>query len=143
MRKAIILSALAIGLLTTTGVHAQHSGHHGSPAKSAPASSQPNEHAGHGAATAQPKGDTSASSVAFDAANAKMHKDMDITYTGNADRDFVAGMIAHHQGAVEMAKIVIQYGKDPGIRKLAEEIVAAQEKEIAWMKDWQAKNPGK
>ncbi len=143
MRKAIILSTLAIGLLATTGVHAQHSGHHGSPAKSAPAPSQPNGHAGHGAAAAQPKGDASASSVAFDAANAKMHKDMDITYTGNADRDFVAGMIAHHQGAVEMAKIVIQYGKDPGIRKLAEEIVAAQEKEIAWMKDWQAKNPGK
>ena len=135
---------MAACLLATASAHAQHSGHHGAPATSGPAQSQPHGgHAGHGAAAAQPKGDTSASSRAFDAANAKMHEEMDITYTGNADLDFVAGMIAHHQGAVEMAKIVIQYGKDPSVRKLADEIVAAQEKEIAWMKDWQAKNAGK
>jgi uncharacterized protein (DUF305 family) len=51
--------------------------------------------------------------------------------TGNADQDFVASMIPHHQGAIDMAKVELQYGKDPMLRKLAEGIVAAQEKEIA------------
>ena len=56
---------------------------------------------------------------------------MDIPYTGDADVDFVRGMIAHHQGAIDMATVVIEYGADPDIRSLAEGIVAAQEKEIA------------
>ena len=62
---------------------------------------------------AQPKGDTSASSQAFAGANAKMHGGMDITFTGNADVDFVRGMIAHHQGAIDMAKIELEYGIQP------------------------------
>ncbi len=65
-----------------------------------------------------------------------MHKDMDIRYTGDADVDFVRGMIPHHQGAVEMARIVLRHGKDPEIRKLAEEIVAAQDKEMTLMREW-------
>jgi uncharacterized protein (DUF305 family) len=73
----------------------------------------------------------------------KMHEDMNIPYTGDADVDFIAGMIPHHQGAVEMAKIVLEYGKDPEVRKLAEGIIAAQESEIAWMTDWLAKNAPK
>ncbi|HAV08351.1 MAG TPA: DUF305 domain-containing protein, partial [Rhodobacteraceae bacterium] len=60
--------------------------------------------------------------------------------TGNADVDFVAGMLPHHQGAVEMAQIVLEHGTDPEVRKLAEAIIAAQQTEIAWMKDWLAKN---
>lgn len=70
----------------------------------------------------------------------RMMRDMDITYTGDADRDFVAGMLPHHQGAVDMAKVELRYGKDPELRKLAEDIVAAQEKEIAFMRAWQAKH---
>ena len=58
-------------------------------------------------------GDNSASSKAFRDASAKMHKNMDVTYTGNADVDFVKGMIAHHQGAIDAAKIELQYGKNP------------------------------
>lgn len=77
---------------------------------------------------------------AYEAANARMHRDMAITFTDDADVDFVKGMIPHHQGAVDMAKIVLQYGKDPELRKLAEEIIVAQEKEIAFMKAWLAKN---
>ncbi|KPF59687.1 MAG: DUF305 domain-containing protein [Alphaproteobacteria bacterium] len=84
--------------------------------------------------------DESPSSKAFAEANAKMHKDMAVPLTGNADVDFVQGMIPHHQGAIDMAKIVLEHGKDPEIRKLAEEVIAAQEGEIAMMKAWLAKN---
>ena len=84
--------------------------------------------------------DASAATKAFAEANAKMHKDMTITFTGNADVDFIKGMLPHHQGAVDMAKIVIQYGKDPEVRELAEAIIKAQNEEIAWMTSWLAKN---
>jgi len=99
----------------------------------APALAQ--DHSHH---TMAPVGD-SAASKAYAAANAKMHQDMDIKFSGDADVDFVRGMIAHHQGAIDMAKVQLQYGKDPAIRKLSEEIIAAQESEIALMKDWLAK----
>nr|WP_087149153.1 DUF305 domain-containing protein [Pararhizobium antarcticum] len=90
----------------------------------------------------KPKGDDGPSSTAFAAANAKMHAGMDLEFTGNTDVDFVRGMIAHHQGAIDMAKIELEYGKDETLRKLAEDIIAAQEAEIAMMKDWLAKNGG-
>lgn len=80
------------------------------------------------------------SSKAFEAANQKMHKAMAIPSTGDADVDFVNGMIAHHQGAIDMAKVELQYGKDPEMRKLAEDIIAAQEQEIAGMNAWLAKH---
>lgn len=68
-------------------------------------------------------------------ANDTMHRDMAIEYTGNADVDFLLGMIPHHQGAVDMARIVLAHGTDPEIRKLAEAVIAAQTVEIAWMQD--------
>ena len=84
--------------------------------------------------------DASAATKAFIEANAKMHKDMTMEFTGNADKDFIKGMLPHHQGAVDMARIVIQYGKDPEVRKLAEAIIKAQNEEIDWMKGWLAKS---
>ncbi len=75
--------------------------------------------------------------AAFAAANTKMHHDMMQPMTGDADRDFVNGMIPHHQGAVDMAKVELQYGKDPELKKFAQSIIDAQEKEIKFMQQWQ------
>ena len=60
--------------------------------------------------------------------------------TGNPDQDFVSMMIVHHRGAVNMAQVELKYGKDPELRKLAQEIIAAQDKEISFMEAWQTKN---
>ncbi|SCW32829.1 protein of unknown function [Rhizobium mongolense subsp. loessense] len=84
----------------------------------------------------KPVGNQGPSIQAFAEANAKMHKDMAIEMTGDTDADFVRSMIPHHQGAIDMAKIELQYGKDPNIRKLAETVIKAQEAEIADMNAW-------
>jgi uncharacterized protein (DUF305 family) len=57
-----------------------------------------------------------------------------VPYTGDPDIDFARGMIPHHQAAIDMAKIQLEFGKDPEMRKLAEAIIAAQESEIATLK---------
>ena len=73
----------------------------------------------------------------YDGAMKTMHDGMmSVKPTGDADVDFVQGMIPHHQGAIDMAKVVLEKGKDPEIKKLAEGIVKAQESEIKLMNDW-------
>lgn len=87
-----------------------------------------------------PKGDQGPSSKEFAEANAKMHAGMDIQFSGDADVDFAKSMIAHHEGAVAMAEVVLRYGKDEELKKLAQQIIASQEPEIAFMKAWLTKH---
>ena len=85
---------------------------------------------------AMAKGDQGPASLAYRGINDRMHRDMDFAYTGNADVDFAKGMIAHHQGAIDMAKVVLAFGENAEIKKLAEEIIKAQEGEIAFLNEW-------
>ena len=60
---------------------------------------------------------------------------------GNSDHDFVTMMMPHHQGAIDMAKAELIYGKDPVTRRLAEEIIVDQQSEIQAMQLWLSKQP--
>jgi len=71
-----------------------------------------------------------------------MHKGMhSAPYTGNPDRDFVTMMIPHHQGAIDMAKAILLYGKDEQLKRLAQEIIADQQNEVQLMQLWLSKHP--
>jgi Domain of unknown function (DUF305) len=68
------------------------------------------------------------------AAMTKMMNDMAVKPTGDVDTDFVAMMVPHHQGAIDMAVAVLRYGRNPQIRRLAQEIIVTQQQEIAAMR---------
>jgi uncharacterized protein (DUF305 family) len=71
----------------------------------------------------------------------RMHDDMaNVRLTGDADKDFVAMMLPHHLGAIDMAKVELQYGKDPEIRRLAQSVIDSQGKEREAMLAWQARH---
>jgi uncharacterized protein (DUF305 family) len=89
------------------------------------------DHAGHA-------GGADPAIEAYRAASERMHRDMTLEFTGDPDVDFARGMIPHHQAAIDMARIVLEHGKDAEIRKLAEEIIEAQEREIKQLETWLA-----
>ena len=148
-RRVAVAAALLLlaGMAAVVGLspYGVGTGHAAPPAIVA-AADQPG-HGAHGQRQ-QPGGqgaaDADAEAVvrAFQEANARMHAAMSEPGTGDADRDFARGMIAHHEGAIEMAEILLRYGKDPDLRALAEDVIEVQRGEIEFLQRWLAENPG-
>lgn len=88
----------------------------------------------------QPSSSDSAATKGYKEAMMGMMKSPN--FTGDADVDFMMQMKGHHQGAIDMAKVVLANGKDSEVKALANEIVTAQEKEIAAINKW-LKSKGK
>lgn len=72
----------------------------------------------------------------------KMHLAMaSVERSGNSDIDFVRLMLPHHQMAIDMARTQLLYGKDPQMRRLAQEIITDQQSEIELMQLWLKQHP--
>lgn len=82
------------------------------------------------------------STQAFQQVNRRMHEGMAIEFTGDADLDFLRAMIPHHQAGIDMARIALEHGKDPEVRRLAKQIIEAQEHEIDLVERWLAARDG-
>lgn len=93
--------------------------------------------------TMMPSSGDAASTKDFKSADMKMMHGMAVPYTGNADVDFRAKMIPHHQGSIDMAKVALAHAKDETTKALAAQIIKDQEREIAEMREWLSKNAPK
>jgi uncharacterized protein (DUF305 family) len=84
----------------------------------------------------QPEGDTGPASQAMNGVIARMQKDLALSFSGDVDVDFAKRLLVQHQAAVDMAKVVLVFGKDAEVKKLADGIVKANEADIASLQDW-------
>ena len=119
-RLPLILGALALGLAAL------------------PAAAQDTQHV-----PAQPHADGGMMGMhgaAMQAAMQHMQQGMVMPMSGDPDRDFAQMMIPHHQGAIDMARIELESGKDPQLRQMAQKIIEDQEREIATLKEWLAQH---
>ncbi|MFG1421755.1 DUF305 domain-containing protein [Roseixanthobacter liquoris] len=90
--------------------------------------------AGTAAASTAPTSDETPFLAENTAAMDKMMADMEVKPTGDIEADFTAMMIPHHQGAIDMAVAYLRYGRNPQLRRIAQEIVVEQQQEIAAMR---------
>jgi uncharacterized protein (DUF305 family) len=113
-------NAVALGLTLWIAGSSLVSGHD--------ASHQPSEN------SSRAHGDEAPFLADNDAAMTTMMTDMAAEPTGDVDRDFVAMMIPHHQGAIDMALALLKYGRNEQLKRLAQEIIVTQQQEIAAMR---------
>ncbi len=100
---------------------------------------QPSAHAGHGATPMAMEPASDAAHEALMAGMDKMNADMMAgSAADNIDVAFVCSMIPHHRGAIDMARAILEHGSDPWVKQLAQQIIDAQEEEIAAMEGWLA-----
>lgn len=90
-------------------------------------------------APATPTANLSPAQQAYRQANERMHASMSMDVPANPDVAFAQGMIPHHRGAIDMARVQLQYGTDPEMRRLAEDVIRTQEAEIAQLNAFLAK----
>jgi hypothetical protein len=128
IRYSVTLGAATLAIVMATGaafvVWAHHgSGNHGSPQVAEICATTGSEDTAEAPFLAE-----------NDAAMKKMMADMAVKPTGDVDADFVAMMVPHHQGAIDMAIAVLRHGRNAQIRRLAQEIIVTQQQEIAAMR---------
>ena len=114
-----VATAVLVFALPTGGEHRTASSHHD-----------------HGPHSSRTSGGGGAPTFHSDMAqaNARMHEAMKIALGGDIDRDFIAMMIPHHQGAIDMALVLLKYGHDERLKRLAQSIIVEQGQDIAYMR---------